>query len=50
LQNTLPGPVAVLVNAPKSEIYGAELEASWRVMPRWPSTARSASCMPNIRN
>lgn len=33
LQNTLPGPVAVLVNAPKSEIYGAELEASWRVIP-----------------
>jgi iron complex outermembrane recepter protein len=29
LQNTLPGPVAILVNAPKSEIYGAEAEATW---------------------
>ena len=30
LQDTRPGPVAFLVNAPKSEIYGAEIEASIR--------------------
>ena len=33
LQNTLPGPVAILVNAPKSEIYGGELEATWHALP-----------------
>jgi iron complex outermembrane receptor protein len=30
VQDTRPGPVSFLVNAPKSEIYGAELEATWR--------------------
>jgi len=33
LQNTLPGPVAILVNAPKSQIYGAEAEVTWRAAP-----------------
>ena len=31
VQDTRPGPVSFLVNAPKSEIYGGELEASFRV-------------------
>ncbi|PZU51045.1 MAG: TonB-dependent receptor [Sphingomonas sp.] len=31
LQDTREGPVAFLVNAPKSEIYGAEAELNWRV-------------------
>jgi len=30
LQDTRAGPVAFLVNAPKSEIYGAEAELTWR--------------------
>ena len=30
VQDTRPGPVSFLVNAPKSEIYGAELEATYR--------------------
>ena len=29
LQDTRPGPVSILVNAPKSEIYGAEGEFTW---------------------
>jgi iron complex outermembrane recepter protein len=33
LQDTRPGPVAFLVNAPKSKIYGLESEATWKVMP-----------------
>jgi iron complex outermembrane recepter protein len=33
LQDTRPGPVAFLVNAPKSRIYGAEAEAIYRVIP-----------------
>jgi iron complex outermembrane receptor protein len=32
LQDTRPGPVAFLVNAPKSEIYGAEAEVTYRVV------------------
>ncbi|WP_371432269.1 TonB-dependent receptor [Novosphingobium sp.] len=31
VQDTRPGPVSFLVNAPKSEVYGAELEASARL-------------------
>jgi iron complex outermembrane recepter protein len=31
LQDTRPGPVAFLVNAPKSRIYGAEAEASYHL-------------------
>ena len=34
LQDTRAGPVAFLVNAPKSEIYGAEVEATWQVFDR----------------
>ena len=30
LQDLRPGPVGILVNAPKSEVYGAELETNWR--------------------
>lgn len=30
VQDTRPGPVSFLVNAPKSEIYGAEIEAGYR--------------------
>ncbi len=30
VQDTRPGPVSFLVNAPKSEVYGAELEATLR--------------------
>lgn len=30
VQDTRPGPVSFLVNAPKSEVYGAELEATFR--------------------
>ena len=33
LQDTRPGPVSFLVNAPKSEVYGAEAEATYRVLP-----------------
>ncbi|WP_157216395.1 TonB-dependent receptor [Flavisphingomonas formosensis] len=33
VQDTRAGPVSFLVNAPKSEVYGAEAEASFRVMP-----------------
>lgn len=33
LQDTRPGPVAFLVNAPKSQIYGAEAESTYRVIP-----------------
>ncbi len=33
VQDTRPGPVSFLVNAPKSQIYGAEAEASLRVIP-----------------
>ena len=33
VQDTRPGPVSFLVNAPKSQIYGAEAEASLRVLP-----------------
>jgi outer membrane receptor protein involved in Fe transport len=32
VQDTRPGPVSFLVNAPKSQVYGAEAEASFRVM------------------
>jgi iron complex outermembrane receptor protein len=33
LQDTRPGPVSFLVNAPKSEVYGAEAETTYRVIP-----------------
>ena len=33
VQDTRPGPVSFLVNAPKSEIWGAEVEASFRATP-----------------
>jgi iron complex outermembrane recepter protein len=33
LQDTRPGPVAFLVNAPKSKIYGVESEATWKIIP-----------------
>jgi len=33
LQDTRPGPVSFLVNAPKSKIYGVETEATWHVVP-----------------
>jgi iron complex outermembrane receptor protein len=33
VQDTRAGPVSFLVNAPKSEIYGAEAEATFRVTP-----------------
>jgi iron complex outermembrane receptor protein len=33
LQDTRPGPVSFLVNAPKSQVYGAEAEATYRVVP-----------------
>jgi iron complex outermembrane receptor protein len=33
LQDTRPGPVSFLVNAPKSQVYGAEAEAAYRVVP-----------------
>jgi outer membrane receptor protein involved in Fe transport len=33
VQDTRPGPVSFLVNAPKSQIYGAEAEASLRLLP-----------------
>jgi outer membrane receptor protein involved in Fe transport len=31
LQDLRPGPVGILVNAPKSQVYGAELESSFRI-------------------
>jgi iron complex outermembrane receptor protein len=40
LQDTRPGPVAFLVNAPKSKIYGLEAESTWRVIPDF--TARAS--------
>jgi iron complex outermembrane recepter protein len=33
VQDTRPGPVSFLVNAPKSEVYGGEVEATLRVAP-----------------
>ncbi len=33
MQDTRAGPVSFLVNAPKSQIYGAEVEATFRVSP-----------------
>lgn len=33
VQDTRPGPVSFLVNAPKSEVYGGEIEASYRATP-----------------
>jgi iron complex outermembrane recepter protein len=33
LQDTRPGPVSFLVNAPKSAIYGAEAEVTYRMVP-----------------
>ncbi len=33
VQDLQPGPIGFLVNAPKSQVYGAELEATWRVIP-----------------
>ncbi|MCE7795405.1 TonB-dependent receptor [Sphingobium sufflavum] len=33
VQDTRPGPVSFLVNAPKSEVYGGEVEASLRIAP-----------------
>jgi outer membrane receptor protein involved in Fe transport len=33
LQDTRPGPVSFLVNAPKSQVYGAEAETTYRVIP-----------------
>jgi iron complex outermembrane recepter protein len=33
LQDTRPGPVSFLVNAPQSQVYGAEAEATYRVVP-----------------
>jgi iron complex outermembrane recepter protein len=33
LQDTRPGPVSFLVNAPKSQVYGAEAETTYRVTP-----------------
>jgi outer membrane receptor protein involved in Fe transport len=33
VQDTRPGPVSFLVNAPKSEIYGLEAEATFKVAP-----------------
>ena len=33
VQDTRPGPVSFLVNAPKSEVYGGEIEASAKVSP-----------------
>ncbi|WP_313805488.1 TonB-dependent receptor [Sphingobium sp.] len=33
VQDTRPGPVSFLVNAPKSEVYGGEVEASFRAFP-----------------
>ncbi len=33
LQDTRPGPVSFLVNAPKSDVYGAEAETTYRVIP-----------------
>jgi iron complex outermembrane receptor protein len=33
LQDTRPGPVSFLVNAPKSTIYGAEAEVTYRMVP-----------------
>jgi iron complex outermembrane receptor protein len=33
LQDTRPGPVSFLVNAPKAQVYGAEAEATYRVVP-----------------
>ncbi|HEX4742178.1 MAG TPA: TonB-dependent receptor [Caulobacteraceae bacterium] len=35
VQDTAPGPVSFLVNAPNSRIYGAEAEATFRVVPRF---------------
>ncbi|MGC6331400.1 TonB-dependent receptor [Rhizorhabdus sp. FW153] len=32
VQDTRPGPVSFLVNAPKSEVYGGEVEATYRVV------------------
>jgi outer membrane receptor protein involved in Fe transport len=50
LQDTRPGPVSILVNAPKSEIYGAEGNSPGRRATAFRSTARSACCMPSTRN
>jgi outer membrane receptor protein involved in Fe transport len=33
LQDTKPGPVSILINAPKSQVYGGEAEASFRASP-----------------
>ena len=33
VQDTRPGPVSFLVNAPKSQVYGAEVEATLRAFP-----------------
>ncbi|MDR6146508.1 iron complex outermembrane receptor protein [Sphingomonas sp. SORGH_AS870] len=33
VQDTRPGPVSFLVNAPKAEVYGVEGEARWRLTP-----------------
>ena len=33
VQDTRPGPVSFLVNAPKAQVYGAEAEARWRLSP-----------------
>jgi len=35
VQDTRPGPVSFLVNAPKSEVYGGEVEAVFVVSPRF---------------
>ena len=39
VQDTRPGPVAILVNAPKAEVYGAEVEARLRLSPVFTLTA-----------
>lgn len=33
VQDTRPGPVSFLVNAPKSQVYGGEIEATFRAFP-----------------
>ena len=35
VQDTRPGPVSFLVNAPKSEVYGGEVEATFAASPRF---------------
>ena len=40
VQDTRAGPVSFLVNAPKSEIYGAELETTFKV---WPTLTLNGS-------